>query len=243
MSAICMGYNTFTEIMRETGLSRKTVAYWLRILAGEGLIRKEGRKWKLAGPIPLDYGPVQRVVFSTLSTKIFNDLFEVAGRISHEEFLDEFTRKVGLLAVVAMLIGLEVSTEDFDDKKVIIPKYAREGAEWIERAFATPFQKYAWRRCLFRQVYGGPYRLKEPVELDDPAMIEFTKEGDKILVKPTAAYGPKTTEKILSNLPEVPQERLKGLWDALRRMYPREAKVFEEILELIGIEIGGGRDE
>ena len=115
----------------------------------------------------LKHGYVRRILFSILSTQLFNDVFEATGKKgwSNEQFVRRFSEKVGLLVLFVLHVGLSIGRND-----------PEEGGKWIEEAFGTLIQKYAWRRCFFRHILGGEYKLKRPVLLEEPVTLEFKDE-------------------------------------------------------------------
>ena len=100
------------------------------------------------------------------------------GKWTDEEFIHRFNEKVGLLELTVLYIGLSIGR-----------KNPEEGGRWIEEAFGTLIQKYAWRRCFFRQIMGGEYELKSPVLLEEPVSLEFKGE----LVSLPGAFVPGVT--------------------------------------------------
>ena len=216
----------FNELLKMTGLSKPVLNNHLNRMQNEGKVEKIKKKktmprYKLIAGA-LEYGYVKRVLFSVLSTQVFNDVFEATGtrKWTDKEFIQRFTEKVGLLESIVLYVGLSIGR-----------KNPTEGGRWIEDAFGTLIQKYAWRRCFFRQIMGGEYDLKNPVILKEPVTVEFK---DK-LVRLPEAFVPDITEKILRELPEVPEGKLEDFKVALEETYPEEMKKLNNILSLIEI--------
>ena len=130
-----------------------------------------------------EYGYIKRILFSHLSTQIFNDVFEAtrSNSLSDEEFIRRFSEKVGLLEILVLYIGLSIGRYDQE-----------EGGKWIVEAFGTLTQVYAWRRCFFRQIFRGEYDLKHPVSLTKPVYPELKED----LVELPRAFVPGISEKI-----------------------------------------------
>ena len=202
--ALSSGPKTVGQIKKEAGLSRTTIYDVLKALREKGIVKKDGELWVLGDSIPLEYDYAQRVVFSCLSTHIFHQLYDRAGKISDEEFLESFIKKIGLVAVVALLVGLDIGRE-----------HPEEGGRWIEEGIGTLIQVYAWRVCLLRQLLGGPYKLRGVIDLKEPVKADITKE--KLLIIP-AALEKGLTGAILKVLPEIPENRLRKIWRVLRNI-------------------------
>ena len=216
----------FTELLKMTGLSKPVLNKHLHRMQREGQVKKIKQEKKrpsyklVAGA--LEHGYIKRILFSVLSTQLFNDVFEATGtrEWTDKEFIRRFNEKVGLLELAVLYIGLSIGRKD-----------PEEGGRWIEEAFGTLIQKYAWRRCFFRQILGGEYELKRPVLLEDPVTLEVK---DK-LVRLPEAFVPKVTAKILLEMPEVPRDKLEGFRLSLEEAYPEDMKKLNHILALIGI--------
>jgi DNA-binding Lrp family transcriptional regulator len=216
----------FTELQKMTGLSKPVLNNHLRRMQKETMVKKIKRKngrpcYKLiAGRV--EHGYVKRILFSVLSTQVFNDVFEATGtgKLSDKEFIQKFSQKVGLLESFVLFIGLAVSKDD-----------PAEGGKWIEDAFGTLIQKYAWRRCFSRQILGGEYDLKKSVHLKGSVNIEVKGR----LVTLPGAYIPNVTEEILRNMPEISKDRLECFKRSLEEAYPEEMKKLNNILSLIEI--------
>lgn len=217
----------FSELLKLTGLSKPVLNNHLCRMQSEGKVKKIMQKKRrpryklIAGA--LEHGHIKRILFSVLSTQIFNDVFEATGNRewTDKEFIHRFSEKVGLLELTVLYIGLSIGRKD-----------PVEGGRWIEEAFGTLIQKYAWRRCFFRQIMRGEYELKHPVLLEEPVTLEFK---DK-LVRLPEAFVPKVTEKILREMPEVPEDKLERFKLSLEEAYPEDMKKLNQILDLIGIE-------
>lgn len=78
----------------------------------------------------------------------------------------------------------------------------------------------------------GEYELKHPVLLDAPVTLEFK---DK-LVRLPEAFVPKVTEKILCEMPELPENKMDEFRRSLEEAYPEDMKKLNNILALIGIQ-------
>ena len=214
----------FTELLKKTGLSKPVLNTHLKRMRREGKIkrvkqRNKRPRYKLVAGA-LKHGHIRRILFSVLSTRVFNDVFEATSiqAWSDKEFVSRFSKKIGVLAIFVLYVGLSIGRED-----------PEEGGKWIEEAFGTLIQKYAWRRCLFRQILEGEYTLKHPVVLQEPVTPEFTGE----LVTLPEAFVPGLTAKILSNLPEVSQSKMEAFERSLEEVYPEEMEKLNEILALI----------
>jgi DNA-binding transcriptional ArsR family regulator len=217
----------FTELLRKTGLSKPVLNNHLRRMEKEGKVKKVKQKkirprYKLVAGA-LEYGYIKRILFSVLSTQVFNDVFEATGtgKWTDEEFIHRFNEKVGLLELTVLYIGLSIGR-----------KNPEEGGRWIEEAFGTLIQKYAWRRCFFRQIMGGEYELKSPVLLEEPVSLEFKGE----LVSLPGAFVPGVTAKILRRMPEDSDDKLKAFRLSLEEAYPEDMKKLDDMLALIGID-------
>ena len=221
ITALMREERRFEQLLTSTGLSRPVLNQHLQRLQKEGKVKKgeDGYILLVGG---LESGYIKRGVFSVLSTQLFNDLFEATGtgKLSHKEFIQKFSEKVGLLESFILLIGLTLKKND-----------PAEGGKWIEDAFGTLIQKYAWRRCFSRQIMGGEYELKKPVHLKGSVNIEVR---GKLIALP-GAYVPNITEEILRSMPEIPKDRLECFKRSLEDAYPEEMKKLNEFLFLIGL--------
>jgi hypothetical protein len=210
---------TFTELLTLTGLSKPVLNGHLKRLQKEQKIEKEDGAYTLiAGNLKDGY--VKRTLFSMLSTQIFNDLFEATGKgqLDDKDFIERFGKKVGLLESLTLYIGLIIGRQN-----------PAEGGKWIEEGFGTLIQKYAWRRCLFRQIMGGEYDLLFDVHLQKSPKAEV--KGS--LISLPGAFVPKVTEEILRALPEVNENRLFEYKKALEQSFPEEMKQLNQTLSLI----------
>lgn len=216
----------FSELQKMTGLSKPVLNNHLHRMQKEEMVKKIRRKDKrpryklIAGRV--EHGHVKRILFSVLSTQVFNDVFEATGKQewTDKEFINRFSEKVGLLELVALYIGLSIGKND-----------PAEGGKWIEEAFGTLIQKYAWRRCFSRQIMRGEYDLKKPVHLKGSVNIEVK---GKLITLP-GAYVPNVTEEILRNMPEISEDRLECFRRSLEEAYPEEMKKLNNILSLVEI--------
>ena len=214
----------FTELLKKAGLSKPVLNAHLKRMQKEGKIRRiKQRKRRpqyelVAGA--MKHGYIRRILFSVLSTQVFNDVFEAtsSGAWSDEEFVERLSKKIGVVAIFVLYVGLSIGRED-----------PEEGGKWIEEAFGTLIQKYAWRRCFLRQILEGPYDLNPPVMLQEPVSPEFSGE----LVKLPEAFVPGLTARILSNLPEVSQDKMEAFKHSLEEVYPKEMEKLNEILALV----------
>lgn len=224
INALSSGERRFTELLKMTDLSKPVLNNHLHRMQKKGMVKKvkqaKGRdRYKLIAGA-LEHGYVKRILFSLLSTQIFNDVFEATGesKWTNKEFIEKFTKKVGLLELIVLYLGLSIGRKD-----------PAEGGKWIEDAFGTLIQKYAWRRCFFRQIEGGEYELKHPVFLEEPVTVEFKDN----LIRLPEAFVPDVTEKILRQIPETPEEKLSTFKIALVEAFPEEMKKLDELLTLI----------
>ena len=214
----------FTELLNKAGLSKPVLNAHLKRLRKDGKIkrikqRNKRPRYKLVAGA-LKYGYIRRILFSVLSTQVFNDIFKATGKgaWSDEEFVRRFSQKMGVLAMFVLYVGLSLGRDD-----------PEEGGKWIEEAFGTLFQKYAWRRCFFRQIFGGEYELKNPILLKEPVSPELSDD----LVKLPEAFVPGLSAKILSELTEVPKNRIEAFKRSLEEVYPEEMGKLNEVLALI----------
>jgi len=218
----------FTELLRRTGLSRPVLSAHMKRMQKEGKVKKISQKkqrprYKLVAGA-LKHGYISRILFSVLSTQLFNDVFAATGSRawSDEEFVRRVSKKIGALAIFVLYVGLSIGRED-----------PEEGGKWIEEAFGTLIQKYAWRRCFFRQILGGEYPLKHPVLLREPVTPEFREK----LVRLPEAFVPGVTSKILRQLPEVPENKLEDFKLSLEKVYPADMEKLNDMLSLIKMDV------
>jgi len=221
----------FADIVRQAekaGISRVTVARYLTKLVDRGVVKREdlgGKKvyYKLA--MEAIHGKhVQRSLFSVLSMHLFNEVLEGAstGELTDEEFTRLFTERIGALAMYTMLTGLAKAGED-----------PGEAGRWIEEAFGTLVQKDGWRICMNRQIFGQPVALRHPITLKKPVVPEIRVEEGTIYVKLPEAIEPGLTARVLKELPQIPEDRLKELKAALEKLYPREVEILDQALSQI----------
>jgi len=217
---------TFSELIRLTGLSKAVLIGHLKSLKERREIKREfdekrGRVVYLLTKEALRSEYVKRHLFDMISVRIFNDVFDSAGRMPDKEFLSSFTQKIGALATYSFLIALSKKKQN-----------AEEAAKWMDD-FASQLQKYVWRRCLCRQIFGGPYQLKEPVEIGKPLpTFEEGKDG-KVLVELPEAFKQSKTAEILKKLPKIQRRRLEEVKNALGDLYPQEVKRLDETETLL----------
>jgi len=234
---------TFTDIVTQASrrarpISRATVARSLSKLVRKGIVEKEsfGAKrafYKLTIEA-IDKGHVQRSLFSILSMHLFNDILEGAStsRLTDEEFTRLFTSRVGVLAMYTLLAGLSKAVKD-----------PEEAGKWIEEGFGTLIQKDGWRTCLNRQIFGRPVPLRRPITLKKPVVPEITVEEGVIRVRLPAAIERGLAARILRELPQIPENRLKELKASLKKLYPKETELLDQAASMIqkaGAISGGG---
>ena len=119
-------------------ISRPSVARYLKILVKKGTLKKDGA-YKLALEA-VNSKHAQRSLFSVLAMHVFDDLFEKSGQgvLNNKEFVELFTKRVGVLALYSILEGFSKTSENDPE----------EGGKWIEEAFGTLIQKDGWRMCV-----------------------------------------------------------------------------------------------
>ena len=213
----------FTQLLRLTGLSKPVLSAHMKRMQEDGKVmkiqekNKRGRYKLISGA--LKHGYIRRILFSILSTQVFNDVFEATGNKawSDREFVQRFSKKIGILAMFVLYVGLSIGRED-----------PEEGGKWIEEAFGTLIQKYAWRRCFFRQILEGEYDLKRPVILQEPVTPELMGG----LVRLPEAFVPGLTAEILGQIQEVPEGKMESFKRSLEEVYPEEMEKLNEILAL-----------
>lgn len=221
----------FNEVVRRAekiNISRATVARYLRKMVKEGVVKKEvlgTRKSSYRLSAQAAYREnVQRSLFSILSMALFNDILDNAssGRLSDEEFTEVFTKRIGVLAMYTLLIGLSKAEENPD-----------EAGKWIEEAFGTLIQKDGWRVCLNRQIFGKQVPLRHPIKLKGPAAPEILLEEGTIYVKLPEAIEPGLTARVLKEMPKIPEERVKNLIRSLESLFPEEIRILDQALSQI----------
>jgi len=221
---------TFTEIVRQASkrpnpMSRATVARHLSRLVEKGVVRREdlgGKKIYYKLTMEAIHGKhVQRSLFSVLSMHLFNEILEgaSAGRLSDEEFTRLYTERIGALAMYTLLTGLSRARRD-----------PEEAGRWIEEAFGTLVQMDGWRICLNRQIFGKPVPLRHPITLKRPVVPEIILEEGTVYVKLPEAIEPGLTGRVLKELPQIPEDRLKELKAALEKLYPGEVEILDQAL-------------
>lgn len=217
-----MRFADIVLLAEKAGISRATVARHLSQLVERGIVRKDG-VYKLAMEA-VHWKHAQRSLFSVLSMHLFNDILDAASqrKLNDEEFTEQFVGKIGALAMYTLLLGL--SKAEYDPV---------EAGKWIEEAFGTMLQKYGWRVCLNRQIFGGPVRLKRPIDLEQLAIPEIVIEEQKIYVKLPSAIEPGLATKVLKELPPIPEYRLGALKDSLEKLYPKEIELLDDIVHEI----------
>lgn len=233
---------TFTDIVAQASrrarpISRSTVARSLSKLVHKEIVKKEsfGAKrafYKLTIEA-IDKKHVQRSLFSILSMHLFNDILERAsiGKLSDEEFTRLFTARIGVLAMYTLVTGLSIAVKD-----------PEEAGRWIEEGFGTLIQKDGWRICLNRQIFGKPVPLKRPITLKKPVMPEITVEEGVIRVRLPAAIERGLAARILREIPQIPENRLRELKASLEKFYPKETELLNQVTSLIQKgAISGGR--
>lgn len=221
----------FADIVRQakkSGISKATVARYLPRLIEKNLVKKEVLENK-----KIDYrlameaihgNHVQRSLFSILSMHLFNDILEGAstGKLGDEEFTRLFTGKIGALAMYTLLTGLSMAENDPD-----------QAGKWIEEAFGTLVQKDGWRICLNRQIFGKPVPLRRSITLKTPVMPEIIVEEGTIYVKMPESIEPGLTARVLKEIPQIPEKRLKELKASLEKLYSEETQLLDQALSNI----------
>ncbi len=216
----------FTEIValaEKESISRATVARTLTTLKEKGLVKQNGA-YRLSMEA-VQWKHAQRSMFSVLSMYIFNDVIDAIGqkKFSDEEFTRVFTGKIGALAMYVLLIGISEAVKNN-------PKSA---GKWIEEAFGTLPQKYGWRVCLNRQIFGGPVNLKQPIMLQKLPIPEIVVDNDTIYLKPPSTGERGLAAEVFRELPPIPVERLTSLQESLKTLYPDEVEILDEALSQI----------
>ena len=217
-----MKFGDIVELAGKVGISRATVARYLADLVKRNIIKKDDA-YRLAMEA-LHWKHAQRSLFSILAMHLFDDVFEKAGqgKLSEEEFTTLFTRRVGVLAMYTMVIGLSKAQG-----------HPEEGGKWIEEAFGTLIQKDGWRMCLNRQIFGGVVKLKRSIKLEQPLTPEIVVEDETIYVHPPSAIQPGLAGKVLKELQTIPNDRLNLLRSCLKNLYPKETEILDNALDII----------
>ena len=217
-----MKFGDIVELAGKVGISRATVARYLADLVKRNIIKKDDA-YRLAMEA-LHWKHAQRSLFSILAMHLFDDVFEKAGqgKLSEEEFTTLFTRRVGVLAMYTMVIGLSKAQG-----------HPEEGGKWIEEAFGTLIQKDGWRMCLNRQIFGGVVKLNRPIKLEQPLTPEIVVEDETIYVHPPSAIRPGLAGKVLKELPAIQNDKLNLLRGCLKNLYPKETEILDNALDII----------
>lgn len=205
-------------LAEKVGISRATVARYLSALVKKGVIKKD-RVYRLAMEA-VHWKHAQRSLFSVLSMHIFNDVLDAAsqGRLEDEEFTRLFTGKIGALAMYTLLLGLTKAKQS-----------PEEAGKWIEEPFGTLLQKYGWRVCLNRQIFGGPTRLRHPINLERLPVPEILVDEETIYVKLPSTVEPGLAGRVLKELPPIPASKLTMLKKALRTLFPKEIALLDGV--------------
>ena len=215
-------YTEIVALAKKASYSRASVSRSLSSLCKKNVIKKNGF-YRLSMEA-IHWKHAQRSLFSTLAMHIFNKVVEDASKksLSDDEFTKIFTAKIGALAMFAILQGLSKAKTNSD-----------EGGKWIEEAFGTLPQKYGWRVCVNRQIFGGPTSLAKPVLLERLPIPEIIVEDDIIYVKPPSTIEPGITARILKELRPIPDERLVALNTSLEKIFPEEVSILNDVLRQI----------
>jgi hypothetical protein len=217
-------FGDIVDLAKDEGISRPSVARYLSTLVKKGILKKDGG-YRLAMEA-INWKHAQRSVFSVLSMHLFDDIFEKAGQgvLSNSEFVELFTRRVGILALYTILVGLEKAFKNG-------PK---EGGRWIEEAFGTLIQKDGWRMCVDRQVFGEIVTLKTPIRLEQPLRPKIEVEDGTIYVRSPEAIKRGLAGQVLKELSKpIPPDRLELLKKCLKDVYPAETEVLDDAINLI----------
>jgi len=217
-----MRFADIVALAEKAGISKATVARYLSALVNRGVIKKN-KVYKLAMEA-VHWKHAQRSLFSVLSMHVFNDILDAAsqGTLEDKEFASLFTGKIGALAMYTLLHGLSMANRS-----------PEEAEKWIEETFGTLPQKYAWRVCLNRQIFGGPIRLRSPISLKNLPVPEIVVEKETIYVKLPSTIEPGLTARVLKELPHIPVDKLIALKDSLKELYPKEVELLENVLHEI----------
>jgi predicted transcriptional regulator len=216
---------TFAEIVRRADkrdISRATVARYLLKMIKNGLVKKELYEknktyYKLAKEA-ISTKHARRSLFSILAMHLFDDILGDAskGKLKDDEFTRLFINKIGVLAMYTLLQGFSRSNIDPID-----------AGKWIEDAFGTLEQKYGWRICLNRQIFGKPVPLRHEITLKHPVMPEIIIEEGTIYVKLPDAIEPGLVARLLRELPPIPKDRSEQLKASLKKLYPKETEMLD----------------
>src|SRR5665647_1331146 len=218
-----MRFGEITDLAKEEGISKASVARHLISLVKKGLLKKDDSSYKLAMEA-VNYKHAQRSLFSVLAMHLFDELYEQTGqgKLSDEEFTKLFTTKIGALAMYTMLVGLSKAK-----------MHSKEGGKWIEEAFGTLIQKDGWRSCLNHQIFKEIVKLTNSIRLGEPLTPEITVEDGTIYIRLPSAIQPGLAGKVLKELPPIPNGRLDLLKGCLKKLYPSETMLLEDALNKI----------
>ena len=217
-------YGEIVEHAKQEHLSPRTVDRYLKALVQKGFIKKNGA-YRLAVEA-ITQKNAQRTLFSVLAMHLFDELHEKTGQgsLKDEEFIDLFTRRLGILALYTFLVGMEKATGNQPE----------EGGRWIEQGFGTLTQKNGWRSCVNRQVHGGVVQLREPIRLGEPLRPEVFVEDGTVYVRLPTAVQKGLAGKVFKQLPKpVPRERVNLLKECLKRLYPAETAILDDAMNKI----------
>jgi len=203
-------------LAEKSGISRASTSRYLKVLVKKGVVQKDG-VYKLAMEAA-HWKHAQRSLFSVLSMHIFNDIIDASsqGRLDNEEFTRLFTGKIGAVAMYTFLLGLSKANRD-----------SEEAGKWIEEAFGTLVQKSGWRKCLNRQIFGGPKRLRRSITLDRLPVPEIVIEDESIYIKLPSTIEPGLTAKILEEIPTIPLDKIVSLKASLKKHFPKEVELLD----------------
>ncbi len=210
------------------GISRRSVARYTKALVKKGILKKNGT-YRLAMEA-INQKHAQRSLFSVLAMHLFDELYEKTGQgaLNDEEFIELFTKRVGVLALYTLLVGISKAAES----------HPEEGGKWIEDAFGTLVQKDGWRSCLNRQVYGGVVQLMSSIRLGEPLMPEIEIKDKTIYVRPPSAIQPGLAGKVFKELPKpIPRDRINLLKTCLKKLYPTETELLDDALNKINMAV------
>ena len=214
-----MRFADIVALAEKAGISRATVARYLSTLLKRGVVKKDG-VYKLAMEA-VHWKHAQRSLFSVLSMHIFNDVLDAIsqGKLKDDEFTKLFTGKIGALAMYTFLRGLSVAE-----------RKPEEAGKWIEETFGTLVQKYGWRVCLNRQIFGGPKRLRQPIFLERLPVPEIIVEEDTIYVKLPSTVEPGLAARVLEELRPIPAGKIVALKVSLKKLYPKEVELLDNAM-------------
>jgi DNA-binding HxlR family transcriptional regulator len=229
LTALSTGSQRFTALLNLTGLSRPVLSNHLKRLQREGKVtrRTSPDAWPRyhLTTHALQHPDVQRHLFTLLSTHIFNDVYDATqdGMWNDAKFIQHFGAKIGLLAQLTLYLGLQIGRND-----------PAEGAKWIHEAFANAIHRFAWRRCLSRQLLGGSPPLTQSVTLPASPLPMIRDD----LVTLPDALTPETTEQILRHFPylQLTPERLARYRDALHTQFPDEMHRLDTIFQYLQLD-------